>query len=165
MQCLGILFEVSIKVIRETFSKFFVLKHSTKEAIRSSFGRAPYVLNLLLAKNRQMTCLGIQLTISKESEKTECLGKLFQVLIKFVRNAFPKLICSTKWSIEQLLSWCATYLTFHQLKFGKKAMQKSRLFQVLVKFGFPKLVVLKSFTKRTMSSSFRRTVYSSEKRQ
>ena len=59
MQCLGILFEVSIKVIRETFSKFFVLKRSTKEAMRSSFGRAPYVLNLLLAKNRQMTCLGI----------------------------------------------------------------------------------------------------------
>ena len=33
-------------------------------------------------------------------------------------------------------------------------MQKSRLFQVLVKFGFPKLVVLKSFTKRKWAALF-----------
>ena len=83
---------------------------------------------------------------------------------KIFRNAFPKVFFKLlyKWSNEQLLSLCDTYLTFHQLKFGKKAMLKQTVSSTdkIYKYGFPKLVVLKSFTKRVMSSSFRRTAYS-----
>ena len=53
-------------------------------------------------------------------------SRMFQVLIKFLgmlfRRYFFKLLY--KWSNEQLLSLCDTHLTFHQLKFGKKAMLK-----------------------------------------
>ena len=73
MQCLGISFEVLIKVINDTFLKYIHALHYIQDT----------------------PCT--QLTISKESAKAECLGKLFQVLIKFLGMLFPKyfLNCST----------------------------------------------------------------------
>ena len=73
MQCLGISFEVLIKVINDTFLKYIHALHYIQDT----------------------PCT--HLTISKESAKAECLGKLFQVLIKFLGMLFPKyfLNCST----------------------------------------------------------------------
>ena len=73
MQRLSQLFQLVTSHERD-FPEVAVFKRSAKGAMSSSFRRAPCT----------------QLTISKESEKTQCLSKLFQVLKKFIRKTFPK---------------------------------------------------------------------------
>ena len=101
MQWLGILFEVLVNLCKETFQNFL----STKgEIISSCFRRAPSF-------------------ISNKVSKMQCLSKLFQVLIKFVRKTILKqffLKSTTKGAI-----FLEVYvLIFYELKLVKKVVLK-----------------------------------------
>ena len=96
----------------------------------------------------------------------QCSSKLFQVLINLSgslsQGSFFKALYEM--SNKQLFFQSAMYLTFYQLKFGKKIMLKQIVSSIdkIYHLGFPKAVVSKCSTKGTMSSSFsfRRAPYS-----
>ena len=88
----------------------------------------------------------------------QCLGKLFQVLIEFVRNAFPIAFVKAFYerSNEQPLWYSTMYLTFHQVKLGKKYWLR-KLFQVLIRFisqVFPEWLFWRALQKEQGATPF-----------
>ena len=85
----------------------------------------------------------------------QCLGILFQILIKFISETFPKRQFQSAVRKEQ---WVLNkeYLTFYQQNISKNAKLRNFVSSTdkIYQWEFPKVAVLKRSTKGTMSSSF-----------
>ena len=113
---------------QKTWQKCKLIVLSTGTIISKIFQKQHFrgsAIGAMSSYFRRSPC--IQLTISRESLKMQCLSILFEAQTKVIKDTFPKqllLKCSAKRNNKQLFSQSAPYIIFHQQIFVRNAMFK-----------------------------------------